>query len=180
MKYILAISGSNSKNSINSSLLNYIVESITIIPTQRVDLLQHTIPIYNIDIEQEDGIPLNIVLLKHKIKDAAGIIIAVNEHNGMISAFFKNILDWLSRADRNFLASKHILLVSTSPGGRGASLALDYMKKTIPRFGGTVSESFSFPSFQKNFDSTTKEITNSALEIGITQVVASFLQQLDF
>ena len=176
---ILAISGSNSKSSINSALLDYMISTITSVKSERAILLDYEIPIYNLDIEQERGIPIDIQLIKNKIADATGLIISVNEHNGAISAFFKNIIDWLSRADRNFLAEKKILLVSTSPGARGAALALDYMKKTAPRFGGTVVESFSFPSFQENFSIKEETITNPSMELGISQVIASFLQELD-
>lgn len=176
---ILAISGSNSINSINSKLLDYMLTTISSIKSERAILLDYEIPIYNLDIEQARGIPIDIQLLKNKIAEASGLIIAVSEHNGMISAFFKNIIDWLSRADRNFLVEKKILLVSTSPGARGAVLALDYMKHTAPRFGGTVIESFSFPSFQENFDTDNDVISNTDMEVGIRQVIASFLQQLD-
>lgn len=179
MSSIIALSGSNSKVSINSALLDYIVGTIHTVPATRMSLLDFDVPMYNLDVEQERGTPVDIQIIKNKIAEATGIIIGVNEHNGMISAFFKNIVDWLSRADRNFLANKYILVISASPGARGAASALEYIKNTIPRFGGTVSESFSFPSFQENFDIDKGTITNAGMEIGITQVVASFLQQLD-
>jgi len=179
MESIIALSGSNSKTSINSMLLDYMIKAIQTQPAVRLFLLDYDIPIYNLDVEQAHGIPVAIQIIKNKIAEASGIIISVNEHNGMISSFFKNILDWLSRADRNFLANKKILLVSTSPGARGASSALAYMKSTAPRFGGVIAESFSFPSFQENFDANDLSITNPAMELGISQVLASFLQQLD-
>lgn len=155
------------------------VKEIHTRPAVRLSLLDYDIPLYNLDLEQERGIPIDIQIIKNKIASSSGIIIGVNEHNGMISAYFKNIIDWLSRADRSFLANKKMLLVSTSPGARGASSALAYMKSTAPRFGGVVAESFSFPSFQENFDVNNLSITNAAMELGISQVLASFLQQLD-
>lgn len=179
MSSIITLSGSNSTKSINTMLLDYIVTTIHSNKASRLSLLSYDIPMYNLDLEQERGIPVDVQIIKNKIAEADGVIIAVNEHNGMISAFFKNIFDWLSRADRNFLAGKKLLVVSTSPGARGAASALNYIKETAPRFGGEVVESFSFPSFQDNFDVTQSSITNSDLEMGISQVVASFLQALD-
>ena len=179
MASIIALSGSNSTISINTKLLDYIVSSIEGHQAATLSLLSYDIPMYNLDLEQERGIPVDVQIIKNKIAEAKGVIIAVNEHNGMISAFFKNILDWLSRADRNFLANKKMLIISTSPGARGAASALHYVKETAPRFGGDVVESFSFPSFQENFDSQASSITNPDLEIGISQVIASFLQELD-
>ncbi|WP_299215623.1 NAD(P)H-dependent oxidoreductase, partial [uncultured Dokdonia sp.] len=106
------------------------------------------------------------------------LILSVNEHNGTVSAFFKNILDWLSRVDRNFLSDTKILLMSTSPGARGAKMALEYTKEVLPRFGGTVVESFSFPSFQDNFDTESNTIKDATLAMGVDEVIASFLQEV--
>lgn len=179
MEQILALSGSNSEQSINSTFLDYIVKSITSKPTMGLSLITYDVPMYNIDLENDRGIPIDVKIIKNKISEATALIISVNEHNGMISAYFKNILDWLSRADRNFLADKKILLVSTSPGARGGASALEYMKNTIPRFGGNVVENFSFPSFQENFDLESKSIKHPTIQIGIQEVVASFLHQLE-
>ena len=178
MSDIIVLSGSNSAQSINTQFLHYITGQIDSIETVYVKLTDFFIPIYNLDIEQERGIPVDIQILKNKITASSGLIIAVNEHNGSISAFFKNIIDWLSRADRNFLADKKILLVSTSPGARGAATALQYAKQTFPRFGGQVVESFSLPSFQENFDVKNQEVIGSTLKMGINEVLASFLQQI--
>ena len=38
---------------------------------------------------------------------------------------------------------------------------------------------FSFPSFQSNFDTASKTITNPTLKMGVDEVIASFLQQLE-
>lgn len=178
MSYILCFSGSNSSTSINNTFIDYIQSSIATIDTKKIDLRTLEIPMYNIDMENSQGIPVDIQVLKNKISEASGIIVSVNEHNGSVSAFFKNILDWLSRADRNYLKHKKILLLSTSPGGRGASSALEYAKSTLPRFGGIIVESFSFPSFYDNFDVTTKKVKDQVLEIGIKEVIASYLQHL--
>lgn len=179
MSYILTLSGSNSSTSINTEFLRYIKGHISTIETKELDLLTLNIPMYSIDIENARGIPVDIQIIKNKISEATGLIISVNEHNGSVSAFFKNILDWLSRADRNFLENTKILLLSTSPGARGASSALEYVKNTLPRFGGTITESFSFPSFYDNFNQSTASITDSLVEMGIKEVLASYLQQLD-
>lgn len=178
MKRIMAFAGSNSKESINHLLVTAIVGQIHDMETQIFKLSDYDIPMYGIDKEKDAGIPIDVQLLKTEIDKSHGLIISVNEHNGSISAFFKNILDWLSRADRNYLEGKKVLLASTSPGGRGAKLALEYVKTTLPRFGADVVESFSFPSFQENFDQEKITITNTTLQLGLDQVLASFLQEV--
>jgi len=178
MNHIIALSGSNSKKSINSMLLQHIMRLIDSDRVIKLSLVEDQFPMYSIDLEQESGIPIPLQVIKNKISESSALIIAVNEHNGMISAFFKNILGWLSRADRNFLASKKILLLSTSPGKRGGASALEYMKNTIPRYGGVIVESFSFPSFYDHYDVEHLKITDPTMELGVKEVVASFMHQL--
>ena len=178
MKRIIAFAGSNSKNSINHLLVSAITRQIENCETKVIRLSDYDIPMYGIDLENEAGIPIDVQLLKNEIAKSQGVIISVNEHNGSVSAFFKNILDWLSRADRNYLEGKKVLLASTSPGARGAKTALEYAKMSLPRFGADVVESFSFPSFQENFDSDKGIVTNANLQLGLDEVIASFVQEV--
>jgi NAD(P)H-dependent FMN reductase len=179
MKKILAFAGSNSKDSINYQLVTAIAAQVEGIETKVVKLTAYDIPMYSIDLENEEGIPVDVQLLKNEISKCQGLIVSVNEHNGSVSAFFKNVLDWLSRADRNYLEGKKLLIASTSPGERGAKTALEYAKMSMPRFGGEVVESFSFPSFQENFDTAKGVISNPTLQLGMAQVVASFVQEVN-
>lgn len=177
MKKIIAFAGSNSKKSINGQLISYVASQVTSASVTVIKLTDLEIPMYSIDIETEQGFPVAVTILKNKISESDGLILSVNEHNGTVSAFFKNILDWLSRVDRNFLSGKKILLMSTSPGARGGKNALEYTKSFLPHVGGAVVESFSFPSFQENFDGTS--ITNLTLDMGVREVIASFLQEIE-
>lgn len=179
MKKVIGFAGSNSSQSINAELVTHVLSKLVGVSQKQLLLTDYEIPMYDIDTEQASGIPIDIQLLKNEIASADGLVISVNEHNGSWSAFFKNTFDWLSRADRNFLEGTKVLLMSTSPGARGASSSLDYAKQTLPRFGAQVVESFSFPSFQENFDSETGAITNSSLELGVQEVIGSFLNELD-
>jgi NAD(P)H-dependent FMN reductase len=131
------------------------------------------------DIEREKGYSVDLKMLYNKIKEADALVISVNEHNGMVSAYFKNTMDWLSRNDRNFLEGKKILLMSTSNGKRGAASALEYTKNVLPRFGGTIVESFSFPSYSENFSEETQSISSEVLLLGFTDVIQNFVHQIE-
>ena len=149
MKDIIAFAGSNSSASINHQLLAYAKKQIDNGETN-VNLIRLTdfdIPMFSIDIEQNDGIPGGVKQLDAKIQSAGAVIISVAEHNGNISAFFKNIIDWLSRHNRHFLDGKKILLLSTSPGKGGATSALEITNKTLPYFKGEVMGKISIGSF---------------------------------
>jgi NAD(P)H-dependent FMN reductase len=151
MNTILAFSGSNSSTSINHQLLQYTISHILKSQADEIDLKSLNVPIYSEDIEKSVGIPQDILNLKDKLDQYPALLIAVNEHNGTMSAFFKNITDWLSRTDSSYLNQKKIFILATSPGGGGAKLSLDYTSKNFTKFGGDVLGEFSLPHFQNNF-----------------------------
>ena len=111
MKKILAFAGSNSSKSINFQLLNYVANRISGHEVKIQQFQQYELPIYSADWEDEKGIPVNVKIIHGIIKEHDALVLAVNEHNGSISAYLKNLLDWLSRLDRNFLSEKKILLI---------------------------------------------------------------------
>ncbi|MCF4101312.1 NAD(P)H-dependent oxidoreductase [Gillisia sp. M10.2A] len=177
MKKILAFAGSNSSTSINHKFVTHVTNRINGHDIKLIKLTDFEFPMFSVDHQNEKGFPVDISVLKNLIAESDALIISVNEHNGMVSAFFKNIIDWLSRIDRNFLLDKKILLVSTSPGARGAASALEYAKGIIPRFGGKVVESFSFPSFNDNFKDDT--VQNEVLNMGIEDVLTTFAHEIE-
>lgn len=146
---IIAFAGSNSSKSINHQLVTYAASLAD--NSEVIKLSDYEIPMYNIDTEEKEGMPEGVVLLDKKIAEADRLIISVAEHNGNITAFFKNILDWLSRNNRFFLEGKKIVVLSTSPGRGGAASALQTTVITLPFFKGEVSGTFSLASFNHTF-----------------------------
>lgn len=177
MKKILAFAGSNSSNSINHQLLTHVADRIQGHEIKVIRLTEFDIPMFSVDIERERGFPVDVQIVKNLIAEHDALVISVNEHNGSVSAFFKNLIDWLSRIDRNFLAEKKILLISTSNGIRGAASALEFTKGILPRFGGQVIESFSFPSFKENFYDNS--VQNEILNLGIEDVLTTFAHEIE-
>ena len=150
---ILAFAGSNSSKSVNYRLVRY---TASLVEGHRVELLNlanYPFPMYSEDYEKEKGFSNSLMELRDDIKNSKGLIISVNEHNGSPSAYFKNLIDWLSRLERKFLEGKKVMLMSASPGGRGAIGALEVVEKLLPRFGAEVVSTFSLASFHQNFDS---------------------------
>jgi len=179
MKKIVAFAGSNSSTSINRRLVEFAASEIKNHDVKLVRLTDYPLAIFSEDIEREKGYPVELMMLKNEILAADALIVSVNEHNGTVSSFFKNTLDWLSRLDRKFLDGKKILLMSTSNGKRGAATALAYAKDILPRFGGEVIESFSFPNFSDNFSEKEAIITNELLLLGFRDVIQNFAHQID-
>ncbi len=179
MKKILCFAGSNSSKSINHKLVDFAAKQIVGHRVEVIKLTNYNLPMFGEDIEREKGYSVDLKMLYNKIKEADAFVISVNEHNGTVSTYFKNTLDWLSRLDYGFLKEKKILLMSTSNGKRGAASALEYTKKVLPRFGATVVESFSFPSYSENFSEETQSISNEVLLMGFTDVIQNFVHQIE-
>ncbi|MGB3345354.1 MAG: NAD(P)H-dependent oxidoreductase [Aequorivita sp.] len=178
MKKILVFTGSNSSHSINHKLAVFAASQVAGHQVEVIKLTDYPLPLFGEDIERAEGYSVNLRMLQNKIKEADAFIISVNEHNRMISAFFKNTLDWLSRLELKFLDGKKILLMSTSDGRKGAAAALEYSKFIMPRYGGNVVESFSIPSFYENYSEETQSISNEVLLLGIADVIQNFVHQL--
>ncbi|MFD0975828.1 NADPH-dependent FMN reductase [Salinimicrobium gaetbulicola] len=177
MYKILAFAGSNSPTSINHQLVLNVSKRISEHELEVLKLSNVEFPMFSI-VTEKKGTPGTVKWLYDHIQEVPALIISVNENNRNVSAFFKNILDWLSRIDRKFLEGKKILLMSTSPGRNGGAVALEYAKMILTRFGGEVVESFSLPSFKENFDVESGKIVNEVFEMGVTEVVTSFTQQI--
>lgn len=156
---MLVFVGSNSSKSINKQLTKAVLKELDITHTF-VDVKALDIPLFSEDLEREIKSPEGIVYLKEQIDSFEHIFITTNEHNQNLSAFLKNILDWLSRMELKFLEDKKIFILSTSNGKRGALGANESLQKLVERFGCTVFESYAFSSFSENFDTENQQITN--------------------
>lgn len=151
MKKILAFAGSNSKTSINKQLAIYAASLVENAEIDILDLNDFDLPIYGIDLENEKGIPDNAHSFLEHIKSADGIVLSLAEHNGAYASVFKNIFDWMSRIDGKLWNNIPMLLMATSPGGRGGATVLDIAKGRFPYMGGNIIADFSLPSFNDNF-----------------------------
>jgi chromate reductase len=159
---IIAIAGSNSKNSINKQLADYASSLFENAKIELLDLNDFEVSIYSIDKEMLMGIPSKIVELSTIINDADLLVISLAEHNGTYSAAFKNVYDWLSRIpNKKALGSKPVFLMASSPGTRGGLGVLEAAQNRFPRDGSEILASFSLPSFNENF----KEAAISELKL---------------
>ncbi len=165
MKKIVVFGASNSINSINKKLAKYAGGLVKDANISVLDLNDYVMPIYSEDIQNQYGIPELAHEFKDSLRESDGIIISFAEYNGSYTAAFKNIFDWISVIDRDVWCSKPMLLLSTSPGPRGAADVLESAYKRINHENNNIVLAFSVPSFGKNFDEKygilDKELLNS-------------------
>ena len=133
------------------------------------------IPMYSADLEKERGIPEVITDLHAALKTTDGLILSTNEHNGYPSAFTKNLLDWLSRKERNFLGDCPVLLMSASTGRGAAMSSRNAVEDLLQRFGARVVSRFSLPSFNHTFEDG-KGITDEKLRNQHAKALQDFLK----
>lgn len=176
MKYIIAFAGSSSTTSINKQLATYASSLVDNAQTTVLDLNDFSLPLYSIDLEKEQGIPDNAHKFLEHIRNSDGIVVSLAEHNGAYSAAFKNIFDWMSRAEQKLFMNKPILLMATSPGARGGASVLEMAKDRFPRHSANVVATFSLPSFNDNFSDG--KITNDELNSELQSAVSTFKNSL--
>jgi chromate reductase, NAD(P)H dehydrogenase (quinone) len=125
MATIIGISGSLRKASYNSALLRAAVELAPPALTIEVASIRD-IPLYDGDVEAEQGIPSAVALLKDRIARADGLLLVTPEYNGSLPGVFKNAIDWLSRPGSDIprvFGTKRVGVIGATPGPAGTRLS---------------------------------------------------------
>jgi chromate reductase, NAD(P)H dehydrogenase (quinone) len=171
---IITFGGSPSKNSINKKLAIYAASLFENAEVEVLDLNDFQMPIFSVDIEAEIGQHDLAKAFLAKIESADFLVVSLAENNGNYSAAFKNLYDWCSRIMGKVFQGKPMLLLSTSPGGRGGASVLEIAKNAFPRYGAEIKATFSLPSFNDNFDVEKGMISNPALDTQLKEIVKGF------
>ena len=125
MTRILGISGSLRAGSYNTALLRA-ARSMAPAGVHLEVATLHGIPLYDGDLEQRDGLPTAVTVLKDEIAASAAVLLVTPEYNNGIPGVFKNAIDWLSRpaADvARIFGGRPFAVIGASPGGFGTILA---------------------------------------------------------
>ena len=142
MAKILAFAGSTRRDSLNKKLVKAAaacVESAGVEVTL-IDLRDYPLPLYDGDLEEEEGLPENALRLKELMKDHHGFLISSPEYNSSISAVLKNTIDWVSRpmegeSPLEAFRGKVAGLLSASPGGFGGLRGLVTVRSILGNIG---------------------------------------------
>ena len=161
---VIAFAASSSRQSINRQLVGYAASLLADAEVEFLDLNDFELPLFSVDREAQLGQPERAREFFRLIGEADGVVISFAEHNGCYSAAYKNLYDWASRIDPKVYQGKPMVLLATSPGGRGGRSVLDLALQQIPRFGGDVRASLSVPSFNAHFDSGAGRLIDAELD----------------
>lgn len=125
MTKIIGIAGSLRKASFNTALLRAAVD---LTPTGvEVEIASIAgIPLYDGDVERDQGIPEVVATLKDRIAAADGLLLVTPEYNNSVPGVFKNAIDWLSRPPKDIprvFGDKPTVLIGATPGMGGTRLS---------------------------------------------------------
>ena len=176
MKKILAFAGSNSSDSINKQLATYASGLVKDAEVTILDLNDFELPMYSKDLEDENGIPENAKKFYNHIKNSDGLVISLAEYNGAYTSVFKNLFDWLSRNENMFFSKKPMLLMSTSPGGRGGASVSAMAHSRFPYHDANIVAEFSLPLFNDKFEGG--KITDKEFDAKLKEAVELLQKQL--
>jgi len=137
MTRIIGIAGSLRRGSYNKMLLRAAVE----LAPDGVTIETHSIegiPLYDGDVEQEQGIPPVAAALKDAIAAADGLLLVTPEYNYGVPGVFKNAIDWMSRPPRDqarVFNDKPVGLIGASSGRGGTRLSQQAWLPTLRTLG---------------------------------------------
>ena len=127
---ILAISGSLRAASFNTHLLRAVASRAP--ETLRFDIITpRGVPLYDGDVEERDGIPAIVEELKERVRAADALVIATPEYNFSVPGVLKNMIDWLSRGERQPFNGKHIGVMGASTGPVGTARSQYHLRMTL-------------------------------------------------
>jgi chromate reductase, NAD(P)H dehydrogenase (quinone) len=98
---LLAFAGSLRTASYNKKLVRIAAEGARAVGAQimLLDLRELPMPLYDGDIEKEQGLPQNARRFKQLLIEHHGILLSTPEYNSQYPAVLKNAIDWASRRE---------------------------------------------------------------------------------
>jgi chromate reductase, NAD(P)H dehydrogenase (quinone) len=186
---LLILPGSARRDSVNRKLAGLAAQIATEAGAE-VDLIDpadYSLPLFNQDLEDAEGLPAAAKQLKGKFLAANAIVFVSPEYNSSITPMMKNFIDWVSRQetdDEPSLAAyrgKVAGLLSASPGALGGLRGLVHLRSILGNIGVlVVPKQFSLTSAYGKFDDTGKLTDESAVKSvrGVIQEVISTATKL--
>jgi len=188
MPRILAFAGSTRRESFNKKLVSIAVKGATDAGAEvtLVDLKDFPLPLFDQDLEAEQGMPENGKKLKKLFIDHDGLLISSPEYNSSITAVLKNAIDWVSRpapGEPSLVAfrGKVATLMSASPGALGGLRGLVHVRSILGNIDvivlpDQIAVAQAHEAF--NSDGTLKDPKRQAGIEGLGKTLASFLMKL--
>ena len=188
MPRILAFAGSTRRESFNKKLVAIAAQGAREAGAEvtLIDLKDFPLPLFDQDLEAEQGMPENGKKLKKLFIDHDGLLIASPEYNSSFPAVLKNAIDWVSRpapSEPSLVAfrGKVATLMSASPGALGGLRGLVHVRSILGNIGVIVlPDQIAVAQAHEAFnpDGTLKDPKRQAGIEGLGRMLAEFLGKL--
>lgn len=158
---ILTFAGSLRKESFNKRLARIAAARAEAAGARvtSIDLRDFPLPLFDEDLEREQGLPANARRLKDLFLANQGLLLASPEYNSSISGVLKNTIDWVSRPETGqprlgCFVGKTAALLATSTGGLGGIRGLVHLRAILGNlFVLLVPDQVTIPNAASAFDS---------------------------
>lgn len=135
---ILAFAGSTRIDSYNKKLVKIAAAGAKAAGAEvtYIDLRDLPLPLFDEDLEAQEGLPANARTFKDLLISHQGLLIASPEYNSSLTAVLKNAIDWASRPAPNeaplaAFAGKVAGILSASPGALGGLRGLVHLRSIL-------------------------------------------------
>jgi len=142
MVKIIAFAGSSRVESLNKRLVAFAADRAREMGVEvtLIDLREFPMPLYDGDLEKEEGIPPAADRLFQLMKEHQAMLLSCPEYNSSITPLLKNTIDWLTRpreGERPLAAfdRKAAALMSASPGTLGGLRGLVTVRSILGNIG---------------------------------------------
>ena len=188
MPRILAFASSTRRESFNKKLVAIAAQGAgeAGAEVRLIDLKDFPLPLFDQDLEADQGMPEMGKKLKKLFIDHDGLLIASPEYNSSFPAVLKNAVDWVSRpapGEPSLAAfrGKVATLMSASPGALGGLRGLAHVRSILGNIGvivlpGQIAVAQAHEAF--NPDGTLKDPKRQAGIEGLGRTLAEFLAKL--
>lgn len=125
MASVIGIAGSLRKASFNGALLRAAAELAPAGMAVEIASIAG-IPLYDGDLDHEQGLPEPVTKLKDRIAAADGLLLVTPEYNNSMPGVLKNAIDWLSRPAKDsarVFGNRPVAIMGATPGRGGTRLA---------------------------------------------------------
>ncbi len=145
------------------------------------DFRANPLPIYDADMEKNEGFPESVLKLKAEVKSADAILIAGPEYNAGPTPLLKNAIDWVSRKNSergaaNEWDKKVVAVISASPGAFGGVRAQYVYRNALSHNGAfIVPDLVTLPLASDAFDAQ-GNLLNERTKKALDRNMASLLE----
>ncbi len=179
---VLSICGSLRKGSYNAMVMRALPalapEGMSIKEAPPYD----SFPLYDLDIQKEQGIPAAVTKLGEAVLAADGLVIVTPEYNFSVPPGLKNAIDWLSRLkDNPPFENKPIAIQSAATGQLGGARVQYHLRQILNGLDALIlnSPEIFIGHARTKVDEQKRELTDQTTRDFIGKQLAAFAQFIE-